>query len=491
MKDDTKEWAEAISKLTDREKKELAGDAGEFIAVARGMVVKKSVWISPTLYGMRWVPVWEPDATLAVTEQLVCYFNPYWIIHEPEFKDEKERLEKMAFAVFHEPWHPIHGINRIIALAEKGLRLGWPLDLAKLAANYADDMSINESARLAGYTPLTWAVFPSTFDAPTGLIMEENWEYVVPKIDELKQAAEEAGVLSPSGEGDGKSKGGKSSDMQIGPCSGACGGIAGDHNEKTKELEKRLNEQYGRHKSEVNRIRKTTINEMKAHEERVGRGSIPGFRSEMFDFRREKPLVHWETKLQHVMATSYGNIVPGDDDYSMLFPDRHSALLGICMPSLIEHEKVVVFVRDTSASMRDQQVNSTNNEIIHCMKALGVSSVWLIDADTEAKGKPRQITMTDLPKLAVRGRGGTDFRPVFDDIKKMFPRPNLVVYMTDGEGWAPEKKPRGFDVIWCIVPGHHRNKKPADWGHIIVCSNDRDVREKWADDTKKGAAKDE
>jgi hypothetical protein len=48
--------------------------------------------------------------------------------------------------------------------------------------------------------------------------------------------------------------------------------------------------------------------------------------------------------------------------------------------------------------------------------------------------------------------------------------------LTDGDGGAPPRKPRGFEVIWCIVPSKYRKVKPAPWGHIIVCSNNPDVR---------------
>jgi predicted metal-dependent peptidase len=59
----------------------------------------------------------------------------------------------------------------------------------------------------------------------------------------------------------------------------------------------------------------------------------------------------------------------------------------------------------------------------------------------------------------VHGGGFTDLRPVFDYAKEMHPRPAAVIYLTDGEGPAPEAME--FPTLWVLTP---EGKKPAEWG---------------------------
>ena len=59
----------------------------------------------------------------------------------------------------------------------------------------------------------------------------------------------------------------------------------------------------------------------------------------------------------------------------------------------------------------------------------------------------------------VHGGGFTDLRPVFDYAKTMHPRPAAVIYLTDGEGPAPEAME--FPTLWVLTPD---GKKPVEWG---------------------------
>jgi predicted metal-dependent peptidase len=75
----------------------------------------------------------------------------------------------------------------------------------------------------------------------------------------------------------------------------------------------------------------------------------------------------------------------------------------------------------------------------------------------------------------LRGGGGTDFRPVFDELSKVRPRPDVLIFITDGGGWAPELPPPGIKVIWLLV-GSHKMKplrptggtyESITWGDMI------------------------
>jgi predicted metal-dependent peptidase len=59
----------------------------------------------------------------------------------------------------------------------------------------------------------------------------------------------------------------------------------------------------------------------------------------------------------------------------------------------------------------------------------------------------------------VHGGGFTDLRPVFEFAGGMHPRPAAVIYLTDGEGPAPESME--FPTLWVLTP---EGRKPAEWG---------------------------
>jgi len=59
----------------------------------------------------------------------------------------------------------------------------------------------------------------------------------------------------------------------------------------------------------------------------------------------------------------------------------------------------------------------------------------------------------------VHGGGFTDLRPVFDFAKTMHNRPAAVIYLTDGEGPAPETME--FPTLWVLTP---EGRRPTEWG---------------------------
>lgn len=59
----------------------------------------------------------------------------------------------------------------------------------------------------------------------------------------------------------------------------------------------------------------------------------------------------------------------------------------------------------------------------------------------------------------VHGGGFTDLRPVFAYAGTMHPRPAAVIYLTDGEGPAPEAME--FPTLWVLTPD---GRKPTEWG---------------------------
>lgn len=433
--------------MRDRAQKKVLAQSGEIIALGRAALNKKAPYIATTLYGLVPRPVFEDGIKLATSAKLVLYYNPSWVVSEPAFQG-KNGHEVMAACLYHECCHILNGMRRLEKLSSEGVERGLSLSKARLLANIAGDLSINQMLRSAGWKLPPWVWYPEKRGYPPDLTMEQYWELLMKESSKIS--------LSPA----------------LG--SGGCGGCAGN----PLDIEVTVDvDSVGRTDMDIDRIKRETVKEIRDHQKSHGVGSTPGFRSEDLIFEKRKPLVKWERKLRNVLTRCTGLITAGDDDYSSLRPDKNSALLGIILPGSISMEPEVAFIRDTSGSMGRSELLHANNEIIHAIRALSIDSVWLVDADTQAY-TPKRVSVMDIPRLPVQGRGGTDFVQPLEFAKRLRPRPDIVIYMTDGGGTAPKKKPREFEVVWCVVPSRYQDI-PANWGHTIICSNDRAVREQF------------
>jgi predicted metal-dependent peptidase len=115
-------------------------------------------------------------------------------------------------------------------------------------------------------------------------------------------------------------------------------------------------------------------------------------------------------------------------------------------------------------------------EFVAIMKQLGIPEAWFMDADAAVSSPPKKIKVNDLLTMPFHGGGGTDFRPAIDLAIKLKPRPDIIVYSTDGDGAAPKFAPPGVEFIWCIVPTPY-GRRPAPWGHLVICADDQELRD--------------
>jgi predicted metal-dependent peptidase len=67
----------------------------------------------------------------------------------------------------------------------------------------------------------------------------------------------------------------------------------------------------------------------------------------------------------------------------------------------------------------------------------------------------------DSPDFHIKGRGGTDFRPIFDWIAASGVEPKCLVLLTDLEAPFPQVAP-SYPVLWVSV-----NNKTAPFGDTV------------------------
>lgn len=423
---------------------------GQNLAIARAYVRMNAVYFSPTLYGFVPVPVENLRALvggpLAVTDKLVLYYEPEWV--------EKEDVLVLATGLAHEVMHDqLHHVRR-------GLRYPDPERF-----NRAADLFVNQALR---------AQMKKVKDKTTGKVVEVPvWKlapwFLVPEAYGFPLGLSADQYYNLLAEYESKHGIGSHGKGMIG--SGSCGGICGKPT--IFELERTLNIN-GRSDADIRRIRTETTKEIQ--KALTGRGTIAGAFKEILDTQLDKPVVRWERRLARVTRYAIGRAQMGGSDYSLARPSRRSTLRGWPLPGLIQRELTILVVIDDSGSMGQEQLRAAIRETAGILKQTGIENVYLMLVDAAVQMAPRKISLRDLLKLALPGRGGTDFRPAFEAAKKMKPKPDILIYMTDGDGAAPKTAPREFQTIWCIVPTPY-GRRPAHWGELIVVSNDQKLWE--------------
>jgi predicted metal-dependent peptidase len=431
---------------------------------------------------------------------MILGYNPKWAV--------TATVEELAADIVHEVNH----FKRRHFLRSEGVE-----DLHSF--NLAGDLSINPDMKAAGWKLAEGgeygAIFPKMFGFPEGLSTEEYYSLLLKKKNEggggdkpePKPASDDvtSGTLpSPkpgseneeekpgdegrpndkdkpsSGEKDGgkEGQGGGRGQNKGHVCRGNCGGIAG--NPTQAELEKKLDSipDLGRSEAEMKGIEKRLADSIAKHMEQNGRGSVPNSLHEWTKVLDDESHIRWEDELSQILRDTTGRLQAGGDDFSLRRPSKRSIMRGFLRPGLVEYLPEVAIIRDSSASMREKQLNAAVREAYGVMRALGIDDVWFTDADTQV-AVPWKRVRSDffLTLKEAHGRGGTSFNQPIESALQLFPRPDLILYCTDGDGSVATMPPPDVAVVWCIVPSHY-NKAPARWGHTVIISEDKKVRKK-------------
>lgn len=420
----------------------------------RAIVRLKAGYLASLLYGL--VPYFvEGYGTMGVTPGLVHIIDPKWIMKFNEFEG--------AFLYMHEMSH---------ILRDTAGRRG---DRDPNLFNQAADIAINDDLIAVGWTPPGGEDAPMTSDTfgfPKGLSAEEYYDLLLqrqqkepPKGGRGQQPQQGAGGADASN----KKTAGPNDPPHL--CSGHCGGVAGT----SSELEDKLDQEVGRSHVEKKAIQRQALDDIRQAVAQ-GRGNIPASFRSLIQIDKKRSKIPWTRKLAAFLRRATGQIQSGGLDFSISRPARSSYARGIPRPGLVQQEPVVLFIEDTSGSMGHPQLKTVRREARAIMLGLGLDKVWWMDADAAVAAPPRQVSVRDLERLPIHGGGGTDFRPALEAGLKLRPKPDIIVYLTDGDGTAPAAAPPGVVVIWCIVPSYY-NKRPASWGHAVIMRQEGDAGE--------------
>jgi len=229
-----------------------------------------------------------------------------------------------------------------------------------------------------------------------------------------------------------------------------------------------------RAQAEVEMMRAQVAQAVQAHVEQHGVGSVPLGLQRWAAEVTKPPKVPWREKLRR-LAQARISFRPGSSRATYAIKARRQAGLGYGLgaPQLtarVAQKPEVVLAIDTSGSMGQAEVERAVIEAEAVLKLLGhpvrfIACDAAVHAFTEVRNARELVA-------ALRGGGGTDFRPVFSKLQNAKPKIDVLIFITDGGGVAPATAPREYQVIWVLV-GKHRctpmtpSGGKITWGDVV------------------------
>lgn len=193
-----------------------------------------------------------------------------------------------------------------------------------------------------------------------------------------------------------------------------------------------------------------------------GFGDVPDFVKRMIE-KMQEPTIDWKKILNNFIQERIC-------DYSFLPPDRRFADTDFFLPDFNENDficKEVLFMADTSCSIRDRELAIVYSEIKGAIEQFGGKLIGKIGFfDTDVTPPLPFESVSDLMKIIPSGGGGTDFRVIFEYLRENCSKelPACVVIFTDGDGPYPDKaEALGVPVLWVI----NNQQFTPPWGKVV------------------------
>ncbi len=166
--------------------------------------------------------------------------------------------------------------------------------------------------------------------------------------------------------------------------------------------------------------------------------------------------IDWKFELYNAINRHIRN------NYAFMPPNKKHLYRGFALPSLTSDTLSLIVAIDTSGSIQEEILGAFVEEFKTIMQNFPAVNIELLIADAKIQGVYSFRNAQDID-FALRGGGGTDYRPVFDYIDANFPMSSMLLYFTDGDGIFP-RIPPSYEVLWALS-----NKKDRiPFGRSIV-----------------------
>lgn len=390
-------------------------------AMARYNALTWNPYLASVIY--QFMP-YEDDGveTMVVTKKWNCVFNPSWLL--------QRTLDELGSALVHAAMH---------AIQEHDTRgVGLMPDIWNLATC----CTINSQMAYEPYVLLDDAVQPKKVGLPVTGTAEQYYDKLA-----------KSGRQTKSG---GKGKG-QSDQFE----SGACGGVAGNPH----DIEAKYDKTVGRTPYEQSQARTDVAQAV--HQAQQADQATLGLEV-WADAFLGPPVVPWQAVLRRLAGQGVASFSGQQSDYVRDRPSRRQ--MGMMKVGDVTNHRIVSrvpyisLVFDTSGSMQGAPVVAALREIKGIIERTGAEVLYL-SADAVVCDAGIISTFKQI-KCKTKGGGGTDFRPAFEYIRKLSRRPQVLIYLTDCCGSAPEQDPRLCKTIWCGI-GNDDIRPPAPWGSFV------------------------
>ncbi len=181
-------------------------------------------------------------------------------------------------------------------------------------------------------------------------------------------------------------------------------------------------------------------------------GKVPGRVEETVKGAHASTL-DWRSLLRRYMTDA------AKSDYSWSLPNRRFIDSGLYLPSIrSEGIETITVIVDTSGSLPAATLAAFWAELREVAAEIRPERVVVLQVDAAVQDAA-EYAPDDLPEeIALKGRGGTDFRPGFAWLDEQGIQPAVCLYFTDMECSSyPEAEP-GFPVTWV-----NWGPQPSDW----------------------------
>ena len=173
----------------------------------------------------------------------------------------------------------------------------------------------------------------------------------------------------------------------------------------------------------------------------------------------------WRTLLRRYMTDA------ARSDYSWSLPNRRFIDSGLYLPSIrSEGIDTVAVIIDTSGSVDTDALAAFWTEVREIATELQPETVIVLQVDAALQDAAGYAPGYLPEQIALKGRGGTDFRPGFAWLEEQSIQPGICLYLTDMEcDRYPEVEP-AFRVAWCNWGPASSDWNREPWGERIDIS---------------------
>jgi len=168
-----------------------------------------------------------------------------------------------------------------------------------------------------------------------------------------------------------------------------------------------------------------------------GRGDVPAGLSRWAEDLLE-PKADWRQELAALVRGSISS-VRGNDNMTYHRESKRNPGLGFILPSNIGQKVNISVVVDTSGSMCDKELSQAVAEIDAILRDLPWCDNLVVLACDAATHTAKTIRRAD--QIILKGGGGTDMRVGINDALALYPKPDVIIVITDGYTPWPEQEP--------------------------------------------------